>query len=118
MKHEIKVNDRVLTPSGAVGLVTHVFLDIQKWIAVVEVGTNYCEIHYPVGALVYIPQLQFWNGIFGVDQIKPGCLVQVVDTGHFHHIVRFVTAESGEIYIQTTISDSITYAPDDLTYIG
>jgi hypothetical protein len=54
----------------------------------------------------------------GCDQIKPGCLVQSVDTGHFHHIVRLFTAESGEIYIQTTISDSITHAPDDLIYIG
>jgi hypothetical protein len=114
MKHEIKVNDRVLTPSGAVGLVAYIF-----WLtAVVKVGSNDCEINYPIGTLVYLPQLIFYNRKLGVDQIKPGCLVQVVDTGHFHHIVRFVTAESGEIYIQTTISDSITYAPDDLTYIG
>ena len=65
-----------------------------------------------------IPSLKFSNDEYSLTRVKPGCLVQAVDTGHFHHIVRLVTAQSGEIYIQTTISDSITHAPEDLKFIG
>jgi hypothetical protein len=121
MKHEIKVNDRVLVPSGTVGRVTHVFLDIQKWIAVVEVGTDCCEIHYPLGTLVYIPQLQFANVQLGVDQIKRGALV-MDRNNRFHYIVRLIDVPKAGWEINTMIVTTNTaisfYSPDDLTYIG
>mgnify|MGYP000210899574 FL=1 len=118
MKHKIKANDRVLTPSMTFGRVIYTDRTNGDGVALIEIDADNYPIEYKLDALVYIPELEFWNCVLGVDKIKPGCLVQAVDTGHFHHIVRLVTAESGEIYIQTTISDSITHAPEDLTFIG
>jgi hypothetical protein len=117
MKHEIKANDRVLTPVMTIGRVIY----ISTIDAMVETDTYNYPIGYKLDTLVYIPQLQFANVKLGVDQIKQGAMV-MDRNNRFHYITRLIDVPKAGWEINTMICTTNTaisfYAPDDLTYIG
>ena len=117
----VKNGDCVYLGDGVFGHVSNVYTDAhgyEKVQCLLDDSEEYIYKSIPIELVKVIPTLTFANERVVLTKVKPGVLVQAVDTGEFHHIVRLVTALSGYIYIQTTISDSITHAPDDLTYIG
>jgi hypothetical protein len=120
MKHEIKANDRVLTPAMMFGRVIYIST-VDATIAMVETDTDSNLIGYKLDTLVYIPQLQFANDVLGVDQIKQGALV-MDKNNRFHYITRLIDVPKAGWEINTMICTTNTaisfYAPDDLTYIG
>jgi hypothetical protein len=120
MKHEIKANDRVLTPAMTFGRVIYIST-ADVTIAMVKTDTDNNLIGYKLGALVYIPQLQFANVKLGVDRIKQGALV-MDRNNRFHYITRLIDVPKAGWEINTMICTTNTaisfYAPDDLTYIG
>ena len=117
MKHG-KVGDVVFLGDDVFGIVHKIFDEGGETKIRYSTDDSYSLKTTYASLATIIPSLKFSNDEYSLTRVKPGCLVQAVDTGHFHHIVRLVTAQSGEIYIQTTISDSITHAPIDLTFIG
>ena len=117
MKHG-KVGDVVFLGDDVFGIVHKIFDEGGETKIRYSTDDSYSLKTTYASLATIIPSLKFSNDEYSLTRVKPGCLVQAVDTGHFHHIVRLVTAQSGEIYIQTTISDSITHAPEDLKFIG
>lgn len=121
MKHKIKANDRVLTPSMTFGRVIYTDRTNCDGVAVIEIDADNYPIEYKLDALVYIPQLQFKNVKLGVDQIKQGAVV-MDSNNRFHYITRLIDVPKAGWEINTMICTTNTaisfYSPEDLTFIG
>lgn len=115
----VKSGDYIFTNEGKFGTVTYAYEQNGEtkvqYLHEDDNDYNY-KTTYPDYVIV-IPVLKFANNKIPLNKVKPGSLVQIVSSGKFCHITRLVTAESDDIYIETT-QVNVTFDPSELNFIG
>jgi preprotein translocase subunit YajC len=117
---KVKTGDRIYLGDGVFGYATCIAKDLdgfEKVQCLLDDSEDYSYKTIPIELVRVIPTLAFANEEVTLIKVKPGTLVQIVG-GHFCHITRLTTSKMGEIYIETTDSQYITYAPSELYFIG
>jgi preprotein translocase subunit YajC len=115
----VKSGDYIFNNDGKFGIVTNVYTEntYAKVQYLLDDENTYNYKNTYVDSVIVIPSLKFANFPVELNKVKPGSLVQIVG-GNFCHITRLVTAESGDIYIETTDNDYSTFVPSELNFIG